>query len=288
MAQKATHRQTDSSSAVPVVLFGVDDNGKPKAARFTDKHANLATKAAGHLKLHVLLIVGPVVVDLAGRVPSGRIHANGRGFVPYIRRDLYAKLVAAAGSSPQEDHASSQAAAASGSTKPSSSNGQGDPPRNWDEIAPGHVVIALDEPGEGWYETIVVETSGDMLTLRWRDYPRERRITRHRSSVGLLYPHGLPATDSDPRSPKPQSAKPKSSVKPASADPATAFPKTWDDIDVNCLVLAKEDGPWRTWWEAIPTDKSDHMFLLRWRDFPQVPTITRPRWALGLLYPNGR
>ena len=80
----------------------------------------------------------------------------------------------------------------------------------------------------------------------------------------------------------------KSSAKPASAEPATAFPKTWDDIDINCLVLAKEDGPWRSWWEAIPTDKSDHMFLLRWRDFPQVPAITRPRWALGLLYPNGR
>ncbi len=233
MAQKATHRQTDSSSPVPVVLFGIDENGKPKAARFTDKHANLATKAAGHLKLHVLPIVGPVVVDLAGRVPAGRIHANGRGFVPYIRRDLYAKLVAAAGSPPQGDHASTQAAAVGGSTNPSSPNGQKHPPKNWDEIAPGHVVIALDEPGEGWYETVVLETSGDMLTLRWRDYPR-------------------------------------------------------DDIDINCLVLAKEDGPWRSWWEAIPTDKSDHMFLLRWRDFPQVPSITRPRWALGLLYPNGR
>jgi hypothetical protein len=184
MAQKATHRQTDSSSPVPVVLFGVDENGKPKAARFTDKHANLATKAAGHLKLHVLPIVGPVAVDLAGRLPSGRIHANGRGFVPYIRRDLYTKLMAAAGSSAQGDHASTQAAAASGSTKTSSQNGHGDFPKNWDEIAPGHVVIALDEPGEGWYETIVVETSGDMLTLRWRDYPRERRITRHRLSVG--------------------------------------------------------------------------------------------------------
>jgi hypothetical protein len=270
------------------VLFGVDENGKPKAARFPENQANLATKAAGHLKLHVLPIVGPVVVDLAGRLPAGRIHANGRGFVPYIRRDLYAKLVAAAGSPPQGDHASTQAAAASGSTNPSSPNGQGGLPKNWDEIAPGHVVIALDEPGEGWYETIVVETSGDMLTLRWRDYPRDRKFTRHRLSVGLLYPHGLPATDPNPRSPKSQTAKPKSLATPASAEPATAFPKTWDDIDINCLVLAKEDGPWRSWWEAIPTDKSDHMFLLRWRDFPQVPTITRPRWALGLLYPNGR
>ena len=59
MAQKATHRQIDSSSPVlPVVLFGVDENGKPKGARFTDKHANLATKAAGHLKLQVLPIIG--------------------------------------------------------------------------------------------------------------------------------------------------------------------------------------------------------------------------------------
>jgi hypothetical protein len=100
--------------------------------------------------------------------------------VPYIRRDLYAKLVAAAGKHLPRGPRVDTAAAASGSTKPSSPNGQKNPPKNWDEIAPGHVVIALDEPGEGWYETIVVETSGDMLTLRWRDYPRERRITRHR------------------------------------------------------------------------------------------------------------
>src|SRR5438128_10189486 len=112
MAQKATHRQTDSSPAAPVVLFGVDDNGKPKAARFPETQADLATKAAEHLKLHVLPIIGPVVVDLAGRVPPGRIHANGRGFVPYIRRDLHAKLVAGSGSPSQGDHASTQAAAA--------------------------------------------------------------------------------------------------------------------------------------------------------------------------------
>src|SRR5260221_5666532 len=122
MAQKATHRQTSSSSAAaPVVLFGVDENGKPKAARFPENQANLATKAAGHLKLHVLPIIGPVVVDLAGRLPAGRIHANGRGFVPYIRRDLYAKLLAAAGS-PQGGQTS---AAASTHAKSGSQNGQG-------------------------------------------------------------------------------------------------------------------------------------------------------------------
>ena len=33
------------------------------------------------------------MIDVA-RLPQGRIHANGRGFVPYIRKDLYAKIVA--------------------------------------------------------------------------------------------------------------------------------------------------------------------------------------------------
>src|SRR5262249_14016 len=98
MAHKATHQHADSNSAqAPVVLFGVDQHGKAKAARFVEKHAELATKAAAHLKLQVLPVVSPAVTDLAGRLSAGRIHANGRGFVPYIRRDLYDKLVAAAG-----------------------------------------------------------------------------------------------------------------------------------------------------------------------------------------------
>jgi hypothetical protein len=33
-----------------------------------------------------LPVIGPAVVELAGRVPAGRIHANGRGFMPYKRR----------------------------------------------------------------------------------------------------------------------------------------------------------------------------------------------------------
>ena len=96
MARKATHQHTDSSATqVPVVLFGVDDNGKPKAARFVEKHADLAAKAAAHLKLHVLPIVGPVVADLAGRLPAGRIgHRALRApaGIAYSRRAAVAHL----------------------------------------------------------------------------------------------------------------------------------------------------------------------------------------------------
>lgn len=285
MAHKATHQHADSNSAqVPVVLFGVDQNGKPKAARFVEKHAELATKAAAHLKLQVLPVVSPAVTDLAGRLSAGRIHANGRGFVPYIRRDLYDKLVAAAGTAHHASQASTQAAAAGGSAK-SPSQRNGDLPKNWDDIGPGHVVIAQQSPEVGWFEAVVVEMSGDMLTLRWRDYPHERRITRNRLAVGLLYPNGY-----RPRTPV-AAIKPRRSGPQPPALPGTAYPKSWDDIAVGSVVLAKDDGPWCSWWEAVPTDQTGDTFSLQWRhlsDMPKTaqPNIARHRLSLGLLYPN--
>ncbi|HLZ02658.1 MAG TPA: hypothetical protein VKR55_10970, partial [Bradyrhizobium sp.] len=42
-------------------------------------------------------------------------------------------------------------------------------PRNWQEIGLGDLVVANQDRWEGWYEAIVVEANGDMLTLRWRD-----------------------------------------------------------------------------------------------------------------------
>ena len=243
------------------------------------------------LNLQVLQIIGPAASDLAARLPQGRIHANGRGFVPYIRRDLYAKLLAAANGTVEGPTAATQvnAAGQSGSGQPSPKRTDNPGyPRDWDSIAVGHVVIALEEPGEGWYEAIVIEINGDMLTTRWRHYPKERRIMRHRLSVGLRYPNEVPAAV--PRAQQPEFPSVKAT--PAASQTSDAFkpvyPKTWDDIDVDCLVLIEEDGPWRSWWEAVPIAKADHQFLLRWRENPQLPNVVRSRWSLGLLYPNGR
>ena len=59
-------------------------------------------------------------------------------------------------------------------------------PRSWDEIAPGHVVIARETFECGWYEAIVIERNGDLLTLNHRDYPSIPKIVRHRSAVALI------------------------------------------------------------------------------------------------------
>ena len=61
-----------------------------------------------------------------------------------------------------------------------------DLPRSWDEIEPGHLVIARETLECGWYEAVVIERNDDLLTLRWRDYPLPPDFVRHRSVVALI------------------------------------------------------------------------------------------------------
>jgi hypothetical protein len=52
------------------------------------------------------------------------------------------------------------------------------------------VVIApeADRTENGWWEAVVTEKRGQMLTLRWRDFPRQRPITHKLSEVALAHP----------------------------------------------------------------------------------------------------
>jgi hypothetical protein len=244
----------------PLVLFGIDSRGKPQGARFRKEHASLALKAATQLQLNVLASSDPKVAEIAARLPVGRVHATGRMFVPFIRHDLYDKLVAAAanGNTPSASRPNGSSGA-SGSTPGGSAPHL---PRNWREIGVGDLVVANQDRDEGWYEAIVIEANGDMLTTRWRDYPRERRMVHHRLRLGLLYP-----------GPRPNAENGKSTK---------ASGQTKRDKPV-------ADSQWGAWWEAIPVEKAGDLFRLRWREkhAANVGLITRPRLDLALLCPDG-
>ena len=59
-------------------------------------------------------------------------------------------------------------------------------PRTWDEIGPGHLVVAQETLENGWWESIVIDRNGDMLTLRFRDFPKLPKFVRHRNAVALI------------------------------------------------------------------------------------------------------
>ena len=122
---------------------------------------------------------------LAKKLPEGRLYGNGRGFVPNIRQSLYSEIIVTLAVEPQ---------AAVGKDQDELPVATG-LPRAWDEIAPGHLVIAQEALEYGWWEAIVIGRSGDMFTLRFRDYPKLPKFVRHRNAVCLDQPPGRIMTD---------------------------------------------------------------------------------------------
>jgi hypothetical protein len=115
---------------------------------------------------------------LAKKLPVGRLYGNGRGFVPNIRQSLYSQIIVELAVEPQ-------AAVGKDNDEPPVATGL---PRTWDEIAPGHLVIAQETLDYGWWEAIVIARDGDMLTLRFRDYPKLPKFFRHRNAIALMSP----------------------------------------------------------------------------------------------------
>lgn len=92
-----TEPATPNMVPLPVVVFGRDDKGKPHASRFRAADAELAEKAAGLMGMRVLRVASDEQETLAAKLPPGRVFASGRGFVPFVKAELLAKLEAAPG-----------------------------------------------------------------------------------------------------------------------------------------------------------------------------------------------
>jgi hypothetical protein len=170
-----------SASTPALIVLGFDDQQKPRGAKFVDAKLDLVTKAADLMGFKVYEASPPEVAELAGKLPLGRLYANGRGFVPNIRQSLYSDLVVALGLEPQ--------AALSKNGDKDRLPPARDLPGSWDDIAAGHLVIAQESLEYGWWEAIVLARNGDTFTLQYRDYPHLPRFVRHRSGIALMCPN---------------------------------------------------------------------------------------------------
>jgi hypothetical protein len=181
-----------TAASPPLIVLGFDEQQKPRGARFVDAKPDLVTKAADAMGFKVYEASSEDVAEIAKKLPLGRLYANGRGFVPNVRQDLYSDLVAALALEPQ-------AALSPENDKDSLPAARG-LPRSSDEIARGHLVIAHESLDYGWWEAIVLDRTGDTFSLQYRDYPHLPKFVRHRSAVALISPHtdeAKPAAQAD-------------------------------------------------------------------------------------------
>ncbi len=168
-----------------LIVLGRDEAGKPRAARFPTGHDNVVAKAAKAMNLAVCKAEGEALAELAKKLPPGRLYSTGRGFVPSVGRSLYGKLVEQLKLAGQPVPGEVGQANGNGSAAAQAAPGL---PTSWDDIAVGHLVIAHESAIAGWWEAIVLARDGDMLTLKWRDYPQQPSVQRHTGSVALLRP----------------------------------------------------------------------------------------------------
>jgi hypothetical protein len=187
-ATKASASKTSASkrssppaaNGAALIVLGFDDRQKPCGARFNQDNPDLVAKAATSMGFKVYKTSNPDVAALAQKLPMGKLYANGRGFVPNIRQSLYSDLIV-------ELAVELQAAVATNGDNDSLPAVRG-LPRTWEEIAPGHLVIAQESLEYGWWEAIVIARKDDVFTLRFRDYPHLPKFARHRSAIALIWP----------------------------------------------------------------------------------------------------
>ena len=160
-----------------MIVLGYDDQDKPRAARFVGADPELVGKAAATMNLEVRPVKSPGVAKIAKRLPEGHLYANGAGFVPNVRQALYSDIIDALVA---EVHADRIRA-----FPPPVAQGL---PRTFDEIAPGHVVLAQETLECGWWEVIVLARTGDTFTVRFRDYPEMPLFVRTRTAIALMTP----------------------------------------------------------------------------------------------------
>ena len=176
----------DTNGAGPeLIVLGRDEAGKPQAARFPAGHHGLVAKAAKAMGLSVCTAESADVAELAKKLPTGRLYSTGRGFVPSVGQSLYGKLVEQLKLTGQP--VPGEADQPNGEQSGTAQTAPG-LPTSWDDIAVGHLVIAHETAIAGWWEAIVLARDGDMLTLKWRDYPDQANVLRHIGSVALLKP----------------------------------------------------------------------------------------------------
>jgi hypothetical protein len=235
-----------------LVVYGFDENKKPRAAKFSEPEFKLARRAADLMKLEAFETDVPKLRRAFKKLPAGKVYASGWGFVPNVRQNQFNNLLRIIEATEFKEPES-----------PSQTN----LPASWDAIAADHLVLGqADAAEDGWWPAIVESVDGDMLVLQARDFPEAPTVTRHRSSVALLYTAEFEAPEH-------------------TGSFAPGLPVSWATLVFGQLVLAQDTKPENGWWEAEIVEMEGDYLTLQWRDFPRQPKVKRHRTAVALLNP---
>jgi hypothetical protein len=168
-----------------VILFGTGENERPCGARFAGVDNLLLFQAANAANFHYFVVDTPELQEVAKQLPAGRVLGGGKLVIPPVKKEIYAQLL---------DFMDDDDLPPNSAVLSPEGPGALPRPKSWDDITKGHLVIAQSSIAFGWWEAVVVERTKDILTLRWRDYPKHPPFQQYVSAVALTPVSAAPAT----------------------------------------------------------------------------------------------
>jgi hypothetical protein len=189
MTKTSTKKQTHP--LMQLYVYGQDEAGKPRGARFAATERERLSPALASMKLKSYEGSTEELRAIGMKLPVGRLHANGKAFIPNIRRDLYDKILAAfkgQADKTQDEGTVAVRRAGSPSRPELATEIASGLPRDWQSVGSGHMVLVQESLEEGWWEAIVIARDNDIVTLRYRDFPKVPKFDRHVSTVALINP----------------------------------------------------------------------------------------------------
>lgn len=171
-------------------------NGKdtPRGSWFPAESLDAVISGSAEMGMHAIKADTPEIIELARKLPKGRVFDSGKLFAPLIQTKVYEQLLThlpehgiAAKPGLVMTTASTDGGGDADAEGASDSVPEGTRPTDWSKITVGSLVLAEEARMEGWFEAIVLEVRPkDVFKLKFRDYPDDPIITRHVSRLALM------------------------------------------------------------------------------------------------------
>jgi hypothetical protein len=176
-----------------LVVIGVSDDRKARAARFDLTQEAAARKAAGLMNYRVGIPKSEQAILLSSKLPEGKLFESGLGMVPLVNETVFYKLLemltfdqtwTTLGVISGRGHAAGPDLVKAADTV-------------WSAIKVGSTVLAFegtDPTAFGFNAATVtgISKDGATLDLRWRDWPGEKAFKAQSKTVALLRPDVCP------------------------------------------------------------------------------------------------
>lgn len=190
-----------------LAVFGLDQSKKAHGSYFGQDELDLAIKAAAEGGLFALRIVGDELTALASKLPRGKLFDSGGAFIPFARGQLVSSLMTA-GEAAGDDFLRPTTLLADRPAKPKTKSAQGPAvasksqplppgphrvPQDWATLEVGCLVLAADDPADGYHPAIIVaideakKGADREVVLQFRDYPDYAALRRAVRDLALLH-----------------------------------------------------------------------------------------------------